>query len=92
MVENDSYGKPDAEEKEKVISMPDDRYGRNPSGLLDPTRTKAEEKMTKEENIAKDEKRIGDLIYVLRYISENAGFEIMGRITFVDKHTGKIFR
>lgn len=72
--------------------MPDDRYGRNPSGLPDPTRTRAEEKISKEESAAKDERRIGDLVHVIRYISENAGFEIMGRITFVEKHTGKIFR
>ena len=34
--------------------MPDTRYGHNPSGAADPTRTQAEE------NILKDEKRIGD--------------------------------
>lgn len=66
--------------------MPDDRYGRNPSGLPDPTRTQAEE------NICRDEKRIGDLVRVLRYVADGAGFEILGRVILVDKKTGRIYK
>lgn len=66
--------------------MADDRYGRNPSGLPDPTRTKAEE------NICKDEKRIRDLIHVIRYIADMAGFDICGRVVLIDKKTGQVFR
>lgn len=29
--------------------MPDDRYGRNPSGLPDPTRTRAEESLGRDD-------------------------------------------
>ena len=72
--------------REEEIDMPDDRYGRNPSGLPDPTRTKAEE------NIGRDEKRIGDLIHVLRYIAENAGFEICGMVTLLEKKTGRVWK
>ena len=66
--------------------MPDTRYGHNPSGAADPTRTEAEE------NILKDEKRIGDLVHVLRYVADGAGFEIMGRVTLIDKRTGRVYK
>lgn len=52
----------------------------------DPTRTKAEE------NVSRDEKRIGDLVHVLRYIADAAGFEIYGRIVLLDKKTGRVFK
>lgn len=58
----------------------------NPSGAADPTRTQAEE------NILKDEKRIGDLVHVLRYVADGAGFEIMGRVTLIDKRTGRVYK
>lgn len=72
--------------REMEEAMPDDRYGRNPSGAADPTRTQAEE------NILKDEKRIGDLVHVLRYVADGAGFEIMGRVTLIDKRTGRVYK
>ena len=65
--------------------MPDERYGRNPSGAADPTRTKAEE------SLGRDEKRIGDLVHVLRYVADGAGFEIVGRVV-LDKRTGRVFK
>lgn len=72
--------------REMEEAMPDERYGRNPSGAADPTRTKAEE------NISREEKRISDLVHVIRYIADAAGFDIVGRVVFEDKKTGKIFR
>lgn len=66
--------------------MPDTRYGRNPSGAADPTRTKAEE------NIDRDEKRIRELVHVLRYVADGAGFEILGRMVLIDKATGKVYK
>ena len=66
--------------------MPDTRYGHNPSGAADATRTQAEE------NILKDEKRISDLVHVLRYVADNAGFEIMGRVVLIDKRTGRVYK
>lgn len=44
--------------------MPDTRKGHNPSGAPDPTRARAEN------NIQKDEKRVHDLIHVLRYVAD----------------------
>ena len=67
-------------------AMPDERYGRNPSGAADPTRTKAEE------SLGRDEKRIGDLVHVLRYVADGAGFEIVGRVVLLDKRTGRVFK
>lgn len=72
--------------REMEEAMPDDRYGRNPSGMPDPTRTKAEE------NLARDEKRISDLVHVLRYVADGAGFEIVGRVVLIDKRTGRAYK
>ena len=66
--------------------MLDTRYGHNPSGAADPTRTRAEE------SLVRDEKKIGDLIHVLRYVADAAGFEICGRVTLIDKKTGRVFK
>lgn len=66
--------------------MPDDRYGRNPSGMPDPTRTRAEE------SLGRDEKRVSDLVHVLRYVADGAGFEILGRVVLLDKRTGRVFK
>ena len=49
--------------------MPDTRYGHNPSGAADPTRTQ-----------------------VLRYVADGAGFEIVGRVTLIDKRTGRVYK
>ena len=66
--------------------MPDTPYGHNPRGAADPTKTQAEE------NILKDEQRIGDSVQVLRYVADGAGFEIMGRVTLIDKRTGRVYK
>lgn len=66
--------------------MPDTRKGHNPSGAPDPTRARAEN------NIQKDEKRVHDLIHVLRYVADAAGFEIAERIVLIDSQSGRIYR
>lgn len=63
--------------------MPDTRKGHNPSGAPDPTRARAEN------NIQKDEKRVHDLIHVLRYVADAAGFEIAERIVLIDSQSGE---
>lgn len=72
--------------EERGYKMPDERYGRNPSGAADPTRTKAEE------NMGRDEKRVSDLVHVLRYVADGAGFEILGRVVLSDKRTGRVYK
>lgn len=71
---------------DKGIAMPDTRKGHNPSGAPDPTRARAEN------NIQKDEKRVHDLIHVLRYVADAAGFEIAERIVLIDSQSGRIYR
>ena len=66
--------------------MPDTRKGHNPSGAPDPTRARAEN------HIQKDEKRVHDLILVLRYVADAAGFEIAERIVLIDSQSGRIYR
>ena len=66
--------------------MPDTRKGYNPSGAPDPTRARAEN------NIQKDEKRVHDLIHVLRYVADAAGLEIAERIVLIDSQSGRIYR
>jgi len=51
-----------------------------------PTRARAEN------NIQKDEKRVHDLIHVLRYVADAAGFEIAERIVLIDSQSGRIYR
>ena len=62
--------------------MPDTRKGHNPSGAPDPTRARAEN----------NEKRVHDLIHVLRYVADAAGFEIAERIVLIDSQSGRIYR
>ena len=42
--------------------------------------------------MGRDEKRIGDLVHVLRYVADGAGFEILGRVVLLDKRTGRVFK
>jgi len=62
----------------------------NSEGYADPTAYEGTKNIIKEENL--QQKRITELMYVLRYITDKAGFEIKNRITFVDKKTGKEYR
>lgn len=66
--------------------MPDTRKGRNPSGAPDPTRVRAES------NIQREEARVSELVHVLHYVADAAGFEIVERIVLVDNQTGRIYR
>ncbi len=43
-------------------------------------------------NIDKEDERFHKLLYTIFYICNIAGFEIEGRITLVDKKTGRIWR
>lgn len=62
----------------------------NSEGYADPTAYEGTKNIIKEENF--QQKRITELMNVLRYITDKAGFEIRNRIVFVDKKTGKEYR
>ena len=62
----------------------------NQSGYADPTAYEAISNIIKEEK--KLDKRVRNLIRVLRFIIDWAGFELIGRIEIRDKKTRKEFR
>ncbi len=59
---------------------------RNASGCIDTTAHKAIK------NISEEEKRLKKLLHTIFYIIDISGYEVEGRITLVDKKTGKIWR
>lgn len=58
----------------------------NASGANDPTAGEAIS------NVDKDSARFREFIHVIFYICKLAGFKIDGRVTFVDKRTGKVWK
>lgn len=60
-------------------------FKRNSSGYIDPTAFEAIKRISVEDRLSK-------LMSVIRYVTQLAGFEIQGRITFVDKKTGRIYK
>ena len=66
----------------------DPRY--NASGALDLTAYEAIKNVEREEH--NDEKRLKQLLATLFNVCDLAGFKVVGRITFEDKKTGKVWR
>lgn len=67
---------------------------RNAEGYHDPTAGEAYSNITAEER-KRDAERlaaISALMPILRMTAELVGFEIVGRITFADKETGKRYK
>ena len=58
----------------------------NSSGLPDPTAYAATRP------ISDEEKRVSDLVKVLRYIIHLAGFELINRMEFRDLRSGRTYR
>jgi len=68
-------------------------YGVNTHRLLvTGERTEYVKKEEKEHQQAIDERRVHDLMKVLKYIIRSAGFELTERIQLKDKDTGKVYR
>ena len=59
---------------------------KNSEGYLDPAAYQAIKHMEKEEE------RFHKLLHTIFYLCELAGFEVEGRITFVDKKSGRVWR
>ncbi len=78
----------DSAQKKKPAKA--DSYGlypyRNKEGYADPTAHQAVLRVEAEDA------RLKTLIHVVRHVCSLAGFEIEGRITLVDKETGKVYR
>ena len=58
----------------------------NAAGYLDPTAA------TAIANVTAEEKSLNLLIYVLKYIIERSGFELVGRIVLKNKESGRVYR
>ena len=70
--------------------MPDYGIRRNSEGYRDPTAYAALVKISQEEYL--QNRRVAELINVLKYIIDKSGFELAARIELRDKKTGKEFR
>lgn len=68
------------------MSVKDGNPRKNASWYSDPTAYEAIR------NIDKEDERFYKLLHTLFYICEMAGFKIEGRVTFVDKETGRVWR
>ena len=62
----------------------------NHEGYPDATACHAIENVSKEEK--QMEKQIGDIIHVVKVICDLAGFEVIGRIQFKHKKSGRMFK
>lgn len=70
--------------------MPEYGIRKNSEGYNDPTAYAALSKIQKEE--IELQRRVSEVINVLKYIIDKSGFELMARIEIRDKKTGKEFR
>ena len=70
--------------------MPDYGIRKNKEGYSDPTAHAAISKIQRDE--IELQRRVSELINVLKYVIDKSGFELMARIEIRDKKTGKEFR
>ena len=69
--------------------------GKNQEGYADPTATIAVGKVTREQTefeIQESERRVNELIKVLKYTVRVAGFELTDRIQLKDIRTGRVYK
>ena len=70
--------------------MPDYGIKKNKEGYCDPTAYAA---MSNVQRAAMEQqRRVSELVNVLKYIIDKSGFELTARIQLRDKRTGKEFR
>lgn len=62
----------------------------NSEGYADPTAYEGMKGIIREESEA--EKRVHDLVKVLKYIINSAGFELTERVQLMDKKTGREYK
>ena len=62
----------------------------NSEGYYDPTAYEGMKQIIKEEAI--QQKRVSELVQVLRYIIDKAGFVMVNRVALKDKKTGKEYK
>lgn len=74
--------------RKKVIQMP--KPWQNGEGYADPTAYEGLKPVIRGET--EQQKRLNTLIFVLKYIIQLAGFELLNRIEIRDKRTGREYR
>lgn len=62
----------------------------NPSGAYDPTAYEAMNKVQKEQS--EDEIRVSRLVKAIKTICDLAGYDVLNRIEFRDRETGRYYR
>lgn len=70
--------------------MPDYGIKKNKEGYSDPTAYAAISNVQRAE--IEQQRRVSELVNVLKYIIDKSGFELTARIELRDKRTGKEFR
>lgn len=70
--------------------MPDYGIKRNHEGYSDPTAGTAISNILRDEQ--EQQRRVSELLGVLKYIIDRAGFDLMARIEVRDRKTGKEYR
>lgn len=70
--------------------MPEYGIKKNKEGYNDPTAYAAISNIQREE--VEQQRRVSELINVLKYIIDKSGFELTARIQLREKRTGKEFR
>lgn len=70
--------------------MADNDFRKNSSGYSDPTAYLGTRQIIREENA--QQKRVAELIGVLKYIIDAAGFDLLARIELKDRKSGREYR
>ena len=70
--------------------MPDYGIKKNNEGYSDPTAHEALRHIIQEEN--EQQRRVSELVGVLKYIIDKAGYDLLARIELRDRRTGKEYR
>lgn len=70
--------------------MPDYGIKKNKEGYSDPTAHTAIRNIIQEEN--EQQRRVSELVGVLKYIIDKAGYDLLARIEIRDRRTGKEYR
>ena len=75
---------------EKKEGKPTPKPWENAEGYHDPTAYHGTKNIIRDEN--EQQKRVNTLIFVLKYITRLAGFELLNRIEIKDRKTGREYR
>lgn len=70
--------------------MPEYGTKKNKEGYADPTAHAAIRNLIQEEN--EQQRRVSELVGVLKYIIDKAGYDLLARIEIRDRKTGKEYR